>query len=346
MVLPARALLLVLVFQGCSIDRLRPAPAEPSGPEQAALVFAAAPTASRFGWPPPVEAEFLRVVGGKPAEEGLLRSNHASRGNLYLLDVLPGRYAPVSVTWRRMGRDRVFRFTLAQALKAAVEARPGEVVFLGRLRPDPWKTVAEGSGMAVLVDRSSETERAVLQTALADLGRMLWRQPLEARLGSLGPVAAPPAAAVGPGAVQARGFSYKDVLQWGPPVKLASGLEWREKLGRARIAAQYISAKDEGYLPLGEELSKLKTAGTPEDDRLVRETVTFGLPSYTARYGTFYYPPGYLLGSAVEAYVTESVLIPGKRGLWKLHYRAQKKHFDRFLPAFQNQARHIFPQED
>ena len=284
MVRPARALFLVLVFQGCSIDRLRPAPAEPSGPAQAALVFAAAPTGSRFGWPPPVEAEFLRVVGGKPAEEGLLRSNHASRGNLYLLDVLPGRYAPVSVTWRRMGRDRVFRFTLAQALKAAVEARPGEVVFLGRLRPDPWKTVAEGSGMAVLVDRSSETERAVLQNALADLGRMLWRQPLEARLGSLGPVAAPPAASSGgPGAVQARGFSYKDVLQWGPPVKLASGLEWRGKLGRAG-SPRNTSAPGRGLSPSGRSC-QAENGGTPEDDRLVRETVTW--PAlYTARYGT------------------------------------------------------------
>ncbi len=341
------ALLLVLLLQGCSIDRIRPGPIEPSGPEQSALVFAAAPTASRFGWPPPVEAEFLRVVGGKPSEEGPHRSNHASRGNLYFLDILPGRYAPVSVTWRRMGRTRVFRFTPAQALKAAVEVRPGEVGFLGRLRADPWKIVAEGSGSALLVDRSSETERAVLSNALADLGGMLWRQPIEERLGSLGPTAVPPPASPeAPGAVQARGFAYRNALQWGPPVKLAAGLEWREKLGRARIAVQYISAKDPGYLPLGEELAKLKTAGAPEDDRLVRETVTCGLPSYTARYTTYYYPPGYLLGSEVQAHVTESILIPGKRGLWKLHYRAMKKHFDRFLPAFQTQARHIFPKED
>lgn len=308
--------------------------------------MAVASPEGRFKPPPPAAAEFARVKEADVLDPELLKSNHASAGNLYLLDVPPGRYAPVSITWRRMGRARATRLTKAQSLMAAADVGPGKLAFGGRFRNLYWKVPKDTAALKSLVDRSTETERAALELALADLGGMLWLEPLRARLAELGPAGEPALLPPGIALEKAPGFSYRDTLGWGPPVKLNSGLEWREKLGRARIAAQYRKAGEPGSKGLGEELKFLKEAGSPEDDRPIRETITGGRPSFTARTTTYYYPPGYLLGGVVEAYVTETILIPGARGVWKLHYRAQKQFFDRFYPDFLRHARMIFFKED
>ncbi|OGR82795.1 MAG: hypothetical protein A3J74_10790 [Elusimicrobia bacterium RIFCSPHIGHO2_02_FULL_57_9] len=136
-------------------------------------------------------------------------------------------------------------------------------------------------------------------------------------------------------------FSYIDILKWGEPVKAASGLEWRQPKGRARIAVNFLVPDAEGYKPQEDYLKDMRAAGSPEDSHMLREVILSSRTAYAATYTTYYYPPADLVGSRVEIYRSETLLVPDNGGFYLVRYRAQREHFNKYYALFRRFAQYL-----
>ncbi|MFA6319094.1 MAG: hypothetical protein WC943_16910, partial [Elusimicrobiota bacterium] len=171
---------------GCSSPAVRvraPEPTSPTNGSLAARVFIQGGWFSAFK---PYSLTFQRLkADGKPEEEAFV-SNFRSGDNVYLLDVLPGRYVPVSVRFMRQNNSRDIEIPENLRKDLGVEVRSGEVVFAGLLN---FAVRGRAGKKSVFTGRdvSKEAEIAALDAALQDLDGTLWRDAVSRRRDALGP---------------------------------------------------------------------------------------------------------------------------------------------------------------
>lgn len=291
----------------------------------------------------------------------------ARDGDCYVLDVPPGKYAPFAAAYSFARLRYLVRIDNDLRKQLTVEVRPGAFTFGGEvlLRTEfefGWGTVYD-LGLHVLgalppfhrptidvvaanpkVDLDVKPEAALLKRALLALAGTLWTDRVEERLTELGRPADP----IMTGFIrrkalpttQTERFRYVDTFEWGKPKPLAGGLEWREPKGRARVVVGWVDD------PSGEKrsraLEKLKLSGESGDEHVLFDVWVDSHPGRSARYTTFVYPEGKLVGAdAAQVYTTQTMVVDGKGGYFLLMYRAQKEEFGRFLPAFTAFVEHI-----
>ncbi|MBI5210982.1 MAG: hypothetical protein HY927_13515 [Elusimicrobia bacterium] len=325
----------------CACGGMRPLrprirPPEATSPTNGAVVVRVKIKGGRFSAFQPFSATFQRLGPDGKAEEGSIVSNFRSQENVYLLDLPPGRYAPVSIRYMQQNIVHDISLEPKASKDLAVDVHPGELAFAGALA---FKVGGRFLRNAALLDssRAPAAESSALEAALLDLEATLWEDMVSRRLSDLGPSRDPvlekgkevPRVAGGNGK-----FTYVDVLRWGPSVRVKGGLEWREPKGHARIAAVFQTRGMEGFVPAPEQLRQLRTVGSPEDSHRVDNVKFCSRPGYKVRYTTYYYPQGTMVGSLVKVYVTQTLMVPEPEGVFLLHYRAEKEHFERFYPLF------------
>ncbi|MBI4376404.1 MAG: hypothetical protein HY549_08135 [Elusimicrobia bacterium] len=298
---------------------------------------------------------------GQLERERFLRSNFTAGRVVYLLNAPPGRYAPIYASYR-FGRARY----LAQiddktALDWSGQVSANRITFLGA---NEFTTVWRG-GLAMLSNslrhiggsmppfrrktirievvspkglRSPVEESAVLRASREYLSGSYWAELAGRRLRELGNPPEPifvgrlfkkPAPRISAGS-----FSYIDTLKWGAGRKIEGGLEWREPKGRARILVHLVVPGSPGYKEKDEYIRHMRSAGGPEDDHVLGEIVISSRAAHSVRYTTYQYPPTELVGSRVTVLRSETVMVPEEEGYFLLHYRTERRYFQRFLPEF------------
>ncbi len=328
------ALAAMSVLAACAPPFRQGGPPEPVDPAYGAIVLALTLGGGRFQRFPAYVAAFSRVGPDGGLDEGRLDSNFRSGDRVYLLGVPAGRYALVEVSYRHMGHQRVVGLKPVESRRWAVDVGHGQVAFMGRHLFKTGSGFRPSAGLRE-VDVSSESEIEALEAAAEDLSGTLWEDAVSRRLSELGPSGRPikvgkreiPRQTHGP-------FSFVDIIGWGAPRRIAGGLEWREALDRARVAAVYLSTGTRGWKPPEEYLRHLRGVGGPEDDHRVAEVVFSSRTAYRARYTTYVYPEGLLEGEGVKSYRTETLVVPDGRNLFVLHYRAEKALFERFHKVY------------
>ncbi|MBI4677903.1 MAG: hypothetical protein HY748_10005 [Elusimicrobia bacterium] len=319
---------------GCSTMSPRSRPPEPTSPTNGAIVARVVLNAGWFGTRSPYSMTFHRLKADGRPDEAVFVTNFKSGRDVYLLDAVPGRYVPVSVRYMRQNNSYDIGFPEKALKDLAVGVRPGSAVFAGRLTVAVKGRAGKRSEF-LGADLNKEAEIAAMDCALKDLDGTLWRDMVARRRESLGPSEA---AVTEKGKVvprQSKGkYTYVDMLGWGSPVRIRGGLEWRQPQGRARIALVWFTQDMREYKSPAEHLAALRSAGSPEDDHKVSEVVFCSRTGYEARYTTYFYPEGTLVGSLVKVYLTETLLVPEPEGVFFLHYRAEKAHFEKFHPQF------------
>lgn len=286
---------------------------------------------------------FVRVGPTGDLEDQEMPSNFNADGLVYLLDVPPGRYTAVSASYYRRGRKQSFRWDPALSKSSAVEVKPGELVFMGHHEFKNKKAGFRTQSVSLGVDTGPERAIKAFERAQVHLAATLWKDAVAGNLGGLGTSRAPvldskkreiPVEST-------HRFAYVDMLKWGEPQKINGGLEWRQPQDKARLAITFFPQGAKGYKSKEDALEYLRSAGSPEDTHLVTESMISAHKAYTARYTTYYYPPGTLVGSTVKVYVTESIMIAESDGVYFLHYRAQRSDFKKFHNYFKRFIRHV-----
>lgn len=326
---------------GCASPWLKSRPREPTSEAAAAAIIRV-----RFeeGWFQKKGARAVGLARLKNADEAFDAervSNLRSGENLYVLDLIPGRYSPSWASFKSAGREERVDLRRLFASSVTFTVKPGEVVFLGSYRLARRREGMRVQEIKLLrIDRTPAEARRALDAAGKDLAGTLWAQAVAKARTGLGPselrrpikdrYKRSPAPQAGPG------FLYTDVLGWGEPVQIAGGLEWRHPKDRARAAVVLLKPGMKGYLPLEAYAARLRTLGSPEDSHALGETSFSSRRALSARYTTYDYPEGRLLGSASEVYVTETAAALDPAGLWLVHYRAKREHFDRYYAVFKD----------
>lgn len=321
------------VLLGCSTLTDRARPPEPTSPTNGAVIARVVIRSGWFSSVNPYSLSFARLKHDGFPEEELFVTNFRSGGGVYLLDAVPGRYSPVSVRYMRQNVSHDIEIGKT-AKDLAVEVKPGQVVFAGRLSFAIRGRSGKKSAFVEL-DPGKEAEIAAMDEALADLDGTLWREMISRRREALGPSETPVMEKGKPVPRQVKGkYTYVDMLGWGSPRRVRGGLEWRQPQGQAAIGLVWYTQDMKEYKSPEEHLRVLRSAGSPEDDHKVEEVVFCSRPAYEARYTTYYYPEGTLVGSISKVYVTETLLVPEPEGVFLLHFRAEKKHFAKLHPLF------------
>ena len=304
---------------------------------------------------------------GKPDLDHPIPSSFASPRYVYLLDIPPGEYLPLGAGYDFMGARYWTRFHEDEVAAWKIRVRPGQLAFLGEnhLQPvgeidvgktlghllrrlllifPPWRRpVIRFDAAAAEPDRSADAEIRELRESVTALGATHWAAIAEERLRELGNPPAPlfrgflfkrPVLPV-----KTAYFSYDDILGWERPFRVRGGLEWRAPKDRARIAVSFVPA-DSGT-PLEDYLRDLAAAGAPEDSHIAAKTLLRGQKAYRARYTTYAYPRGTILGSETMVFVTEVVVVPKKDGYYLLHLRVKRKYLARYEPLFERFIRRL-----
>lgn len=293
-----------------------------------------------------------------------IKSDYAQEGQLYFLDLPPGRYAPVRFSFPAHGLRFSARLDNENSLGAVVSAGRGEVVFMGEFvlkrlwqgRGDwltnglrsvaglltPWRRqILPLKSAFVFNDRSPRMEGVALKAARRHLAGTAWVSAIDARLAALNLTPARPVEGSffgrkHPVAQQETPlFSYVDTLEWGKPLPTGGGYEWRHPKGRARIHLGLVMGEQALARPLAAFLRTLKEQGSFEDTHALSEVVLSSAPAWSARYTTYHYPEPYLTGSVVSVSVTETLVTADPRGYFVLSYRSSREDFERFYLDFQ-----------
>ncbi len=312
------------------------------------------------------EVDFVRITPKGEFTEDYVPSNLSAVGKdgrryVYLIDARPGRYGLSLARFGSLrGKFEVFIPT-GTARKSETTLAPGGVVYMGHVEMD---RVAQDNlrqrhlkprGSEVLAKlRRTETGRdekiAAFESAEDALAGTLWSERVERELMALGP--SRPPILKGPFWRRKRNrkrvlqeihprYKYIDRLGWGSPFKVRGGLEWREPKGRARIALIHLKPGMKGYRPKDEYLRRLKSLAGHEDSGVIEELIFDTRPAYRMRYTSHNYQEGTLLGSEVVVFKTETLVVPRKDGLFLLHYRAKKRHFNRFYGRLRDFRRYL-----
>ncbi|OGR49704.1 MAG: hypothetical protein A2X40_12380 [Elusimicrobia bacterium GWC2_65_9] len=297
---------------------------------------------------------------GKEAVAGL-----SGGGFVYFLDLPPGRYALISVSFRARGVRYRVNIPPASGRKEAVDLRPGAAAFLGTLSLDgrlPDFEVAVERALSVLghlltpwmrrpvvardadlrgLDRGAQEEARALHAARQVLGATQWKRVVEARRREMGapePVAMKGLVRPKQMTLKAEAIlSWRDTLEWGEPQRAGNGLVWTKPGGSARIAVFFTTAAAQGFVGYEAAVAEMRAAASTTDvgDQgalyEVRVSTHYGV---AARVTSTRYREGTLVGSEFKVAVTETVLVPYPAGMYTARLRAAKDEFDEVLPAF------------
>lgn len=282
----------------------------------------------------------------------------AKNGDLFVLDLPPGKYAPFAAAYSGLRIRFLARLDNEVRKQMTVEVEPGRLVFagdtlvrsefegvlvglehLGRrllaLLP-PWKRsnidITTGSPR---IDKTPALELAMLKRAQRSLSGTQWRRLVDERIVELGNPADP----ITTGLIRkkkvppkrAHRFSYMETLDWGAPEEIPGGLQWREPKGRARVAVTFVSYSSR---TLEVQLDKLKLAGSPEDDHTLYDVRVGSMPAKAVRFTSYAYGKDALVGDQESVHVTEALVVPQREGYYMLLYRAGKGDFERWRREF------------
>ena len=357
-ILAAAALLL---FSGCASLR----PAQPTALNHGLLIArarvrgAVIPFTSDMADSAAVEQ---LDADGNPVPGKVAIAGYARGGNVYFLDLPPGRYALTSISFHARGARYEVALSSAVLRRDAVDLAPGSAAFFGMLTldarfPDFDVAVGRAADAAAFwilpfmswpaIERDADirsfdhtplTEREALHAARADLAATQWEGVIEQRLRSIG---APEAAATA-GLLnrelplkQERFFAWRDTLKWGEPARARSGLAWSRPGGEARAAVFFTSATAKGFEGYGEAVRQMRAAAGGLVDSAALYEVRIGTrTAQAARMTAYRYPKETLVGSEVVVMVTETALVADPAGMFTARLRAPRAEFEKVLPAY------------
>jgi len=360
---PFAAALAVLVLAGCAT--VRPTPG-PTHVDHGMLLLRARVRGAilPFTSDVPDRASVEQIdADGYPIPGKIAVSRLARDGQVYFLDLPPGRYAIAGLSFQaRLARYDV-GISSAVMRKQTVELRPGTAAFLGALALDgrfpEFDTAAERAFETIghwllpflrrpaiardadlrAHDLDRQTERLALLAAREPLAGTQWRGMIEARLREIG--APEPAAKTG--LVRSRElpllestfFSWRDTLKWGAPARGKTGLAWKRPGGEARVAVFFTSATAPGFIGYEEAVREMRAAGDALADPAALYEVRVGTRAGVAsRLTSRVYPEGTLVGSEQKTFVTETVLVADPNGMYTARLRAPRGEFEKVLSAF------------
>lgn len=289
-------------------------------------------------------------------------SSFARDGQVYFLELAPGRYGPAAFSWVRHGLRHSFRFTPEETAEAALELKPGQTRSLGefvvkrrfpgwgkwllggakslRVLLPPWRPAVSSIDAGLKIhDRTVPAEGRALRQAVRDLAGTEWASAASRRLSEIKPPEVPTVEGLlwGSSALplnDAEGFSWVDSLRWGSPLPVEGGLEWRHPKRTARIQVRLVKEGSPGFRPMQSVLSELKTRGSTEDTHASFSVSVSSRAGAAVRYTSYHYPEPYLTGSVVDVSVTETALVPDAAGYWVVQIRAAKDDFERVVADF------------
>lgn len=360
MLRPALLCAVLACSAGCA--SLRPIP--PSALSQSAVV---APLGVEFiltSLRHDVSGAFLVPVdsAGRLETDRPIAQSYVKDGQVYFLDLPPGRYALTALSFSGRGLKFTARLTREEALGTVVTAGAGEVAFMGdvvlKRQWQGWKRfVSNGArGLSRILhpfrpsvvpiasflkihDRSSKAEVRALQAALKHLAGTEWAPMVQRRLKSIHLIPELPREGllwnrrpVAPR--QLERFSYVDTLEWGQPWTVPGGLEWRHPKGEARIQLRFVTGPEAAQRPAEAYLRRLKELGSPEDDHILSSLVISSRTASAVRYTTYHYPEPYLVGSVVRVSMTETAVVEDPEGYFVLQFRCAREGFSRLYPEF------------
>lgn len=299
---------------------------------------------------------------GTPQDGPGAASGYAKDGYFYFFDLPPGRYALMSGSFPARGtRYRVALpdFDLA---KRAVELRPGRAAFLGEYQLDgrfPEFPEAVDRAAAVIgrlltfflrhpplprdadyraLERDEPAEGRAMLSARASLAGTDWGALASMRVRELGtpePVATDGGLRAKPLPLKQEPlFAWRDVLEWGEPLRTANGLEWRRPDSRARAAVWYTTASAKGFLGWDAAVRELRAGASVDGPSRLVEVKVATRTALAGRSSRWIYPEATLTGSEQRVVVTETVLVPDGNGLYSARLRAEKEEFEELLPLF------------
>lgn len=363
-------LLAAALLAGCAGAR---PPAEPTSPRHGLLMSRARVRGAVIPFTSDeADRAKLEQIGpdGEPVPGATAASGFSRDGAVYFLDLPPGRYALTAVSFRARGARYEVALSSAVMRKETVELAPGEAAFLGALSldgvfPDFDVAVERALDLAVRwptpflrrppiprdaelrgVDRGPAAERAALHAARGHLSGTQWLLAVERRLRETGA----PEPEAESGVLRRRALplrpedilSWRDTLGWGEPARSAQGLSWRDPEGGARVAVFYTSAATPGFAGYEEAVRQMRAAAGGLQDPAAVYEVRVGTRTGTGGRATAYvYPQGTLVGSEVQSFVTETVLVPDGRGMYTARLRAPRAEFPRVQPAFREFLRQL-----
>jgi hypothetical protein len=342
-----------------------PKAVEPSGDTQGAVIFGMTVRGREFPniVPHRVETAYFAQVGldGQLDRDNLLLSNFRAGDYVVLLNIPPGRYAPVAGSYFHKNVRYLVKLDPELSDSWIVEVRPGHVAFVGDalLRTewegallailnmlknigafvDPlWHPTINVEGSSPRLDKAVEDEAAALHAARRSLSRTQWVGGIDNRLAELGNPPEP----IRHGAIfkttvkpiPAGRFAYIDTLGWGPPRKAPGGLEWVEPGKKAMVQVLFLQPGMAGYKPPEQYLVDMREAGSPDDSHNLYEVALASRTASAARYTIYQYPQASLTGSEVRVYVTETMMVQDVDGIYIIRLRALRESFDKLHSLF------------
>lgn len=311
--------------------------------------------------------EHGEAVPGKVAVSG-----PNAGGEMYFVDLPPGRYSLTSFSFPARGVRYDVALSTAVVRRYAVELKPGKAAFLGDVVLDgrfPDFDVAVERALDVLghwitpflrrpridrdadlrgVDQEAEPERQALLDARKDFAGTQWRPLIEARLREMGAMERAPTE----GVLRSREvplrpfefFSWRDTLKWGEPARAPNGLAWRRPGGEARVAVFFTTGTAAGFAGYQEAVRQLRAAAGAVDDPEGLFEVRVGTRAgQAARVTSYRYPESTLMGSQVSVIVTETVLVDDPLGMFTARLRAPRDEFEKVLPQFREFLLQLVP---
>lgn len=317
------------------------------------------------------ELFFAEIQPGGAFAERFTPANFRAGDRLYVLDIPPGRYALVGITYFTGRARQIARFPEKLAKEWAVEVKPGQlafggvaeiprvmdgwdVFFMNGLRRaaqylPPFKRALipmKFDQQRLRLDRTQNAEVEALRYARFDLSGTQWTEAVADRMARLG--SPPPPImegtfrkkAVKPR--QADSFYWMDTLGWGEPVPVAGGLEWRRPKSSAVVSVTYHPKQGKNARDLETELAAVRQAGVgAEDTHTLAEVRVSSRSALAATYTAYVYPQASLLGSERKVVKTQALFVPVDDGFYRLQLRGEQADFEKQQPAFERFIRYL-----
>jgi hypothetical protein len=299
---------------------------------------------------------------GRPQDGPGAASGYSKDGYFYFLDLPPGRYVLVSASFPARGTR--YRVTLPDfdLPKRAVELKAGKAAFLGEYQLDgrfPEFVEAVDRAASVVgrlltfflkhpplprdtdyrnLDRTPAAEGKAMLSARVSLAGTGWGPLASLRVRELGT----PEPVMTDGGLRPKPlplkqeplFAWRDVLEWGEPVRTPNGLEWRSPKGGARAAVWHTTTTAKGFLGWEAAVRELRAGSAVDGPARLEEVKVATRTALAGRTTRWVYPEATLTGSEQRVMVTETVLIPDGYGVYTARLRAEKGEFEELLPVF------------
>lgn len=354
------ALAAVLVLAGCAT-----APPRPSSADHGILVARLVVRGALLRFLRDEASSGVAVKlgpDGRPQDGPGAASGFAKDGYFYFFDLPPGRYALVAGGFRARGTRYRVELPEAGLGKRAVTLEAGKAAFLGEYQLDgrfPEFAEAVDRAAAVVgrlltfflrhpplprdadlkgIERGPEAEGRAMLSAREALAGTTWRRLAAERVKVLGtPEPAATAGLLRPKPLPLKEepyFAWRDVLEWGEPIRLTNGLEWRRPKSTARAAVWFTTGTAKGFLGWDEAVRQLRAASEAGGGGALAEVRVATRTGLSGRSTRWVYPESTLVGSETRVVVTETVLAPDGYGLYTARLRADRGEFEELVPAF------------